>query len=726
MGTLTVEVLRGNDLAAKDRGGTSDPYCKFGLVPLAYQGDALKKKKGKNKKKSKGGSSSAAGNQEHRTQVIDKDLNPVWNHPPVSFNTLNDGPWVGLKLEVYDKDILTDDFMGEVFLSAEEIESWDLQPRFERSFEVQPRKKPEGTNKKKKEDEVSGTITLALHFEFQRNQQEKSVLKLCSKAGLEEVLEVGTPDASPDFKLLVNICKSDAENYGKLLDSGLLDRLNDFVDRLAKSDNTLKVLCGLELLRAVFANRCPRGSKMEPGLKRAKAWMSTSDLLQRVMAFTGRDDVDSKQDTWATGGTSSTIKQAVAKFVAWSSIFPEQDLLPTLKIFDHPEVISTLYERIAQYGEAEPEIANEYVEPFVYMSWFDRMAGKEEWDIAWAWLEENKVVENFIPFTQKFPALYTNKYSWVSNTLRNIAKYTTEHVPDSPHIATITDQFNRDLEAGHFTVKRLTTDVPKLTNELANSVLSKFDERINGETGFENEAQFGKMLESVCDLYADVPNYRGKLAEWERQNLPKVMAYLVEHGDSKDAVTAGARWLVRLTPDESFRAPLWEAKISTFYNAALKLLKDAKWTLFRHRIPEHFHSFEPSGDLEALQSLRHPDFPVNKLWVGPGKGYFLLNEGEEPDGSMKTIFSYAGKVTKTLNTFSTFSCVLFSFVIVISSPLLSSPLLSSPLPSPPLLFSALLCSALLCSALLCSPLLSSPLPLETWVAHPSSFLIHFT
>ncbi|KAL6071634.1 Multiple C2 and transmembrane domain-containing protein 1 [Balamuthia mandrillaris] len=648
MGTLTLEVLHGNDLAAKDRGGTSDPYCKFGLIHLLDQVDPLlRKKMGKNKKKSKGdSSSSAAGNQEHLTKVIDKDLNPVWNHPPVSFNTLNDGPWV------YDKDILTDDFMGEVFLSAEEIESWDLQPRFERSFEVQPRKKPEGTKKKKKkEDEVSGTITLALHFEFQRNQQEKSVQKFCSKAGLEEVLEAGTPDASPDFKLLVDICKSDAVNYGKLLDSGLLDQLSDFVDRLAMSDNTLKVLCGLELLRAVFANPCPKGSKMEPGLKRAKAWMSTSDLLQRVMAFTGRDDVESKQDTWATGGTSSTIKQAVAKFVAWSSIFPEQDLLPTLKIFDHPEVISTLYERIAQYGEAEPEIANEYVEPFMYMSLFDRMAGKEEWDIAWAWLEENKVAENVIFFAEKYLELYTLKYCWVSNTLRNIAKYAIEHVPDSPHIATIKDKFNRDLEAGHFTVQRLTSIMPKLPEVMANSVLSKFDERINGGTGFENDTQFGKMLESVCDLYADAPSYRPKLMEWERQNLTKVMAYLIEHRDSKGAVTAGARWLVRLTREISLRAPLWEAKISTFYNAALKLLKDDKWTVFRYQIPEHFHNFAPSGDLEALQSLRHPDFPVNKLWVGPGKGYFLLNEGEKPDGSIMTTFSYAGKITKTLNTF---------------------------------------------------------------------------
>ncbi|KNC46600.1 RapGAP/RanGAP domain-containing protein [Thecamonas trahens ATCC 50062] len=86
VGTFTVNVIRGRDLAAKDKRGTSDPY-----VVVKVDGS------------------------EFRTSVVKKELNPRWNELfscPVHSNQ------AVFHLEVWDWDkIGSDDFMGESKLS---------------------------------------------------------------------------------------------------------------------------------------------------------------------------------------------------------------------------------------------------------------------------------------------------------------------------------------------------------------------------------------------------------------------------------------------------------------------------------------------------------------------------------------------------------------------------------------------------------------------------------
>jgi len=99
-GSVTVEIVAGRNLAAKDKTGFSDPY-----VILKLLGTEKKKKKVK----------------KYKTKTIKQTLNPSWNFSV----TL---PVKDVKLEVLnfvcmDKDMLSrDDFMGELNLPLREIQ----------------------------------------------------------------------------------------------------------------------------------------------------------------------------------------------------------------------------------------------------------------------------------------------------------------------------------------------------------------------------------------------------------------------------------------------------------------------------------------------------------------------------------------------------------------------------------------------------------------------------
>ncbi|XP_051765826.1 multiple C2 and transmembrane domain-containing protein 1 isoform X5 [Ctenopharyngodon idella] len=89
---LDIVLKRGNNLAIRDRGGTSDPYVKFKI----------------------------AGKEVFRSKIIHKNLNPVWDERVcLIVNNLQEP----LYIKVFDYDFgLQDDFMGSAYLYLESLE----------------------------------------------------------------------------------------------------------------------------------------------------------------------------------------------------------------------------------------------------------------------------------------------------------------------------------------------------------------------------------------------------------------------------------------------------------------------------------------------------------------------------------------------------------------------------------------------------------------------------
>uniref|UniRef100_A0A8C4NZJ4 Multiple C2 domains, transmembrane 1b n=1 Tax=Dicentrarchus labrax TaxID=13489 RepID=A0A8C4NZJ4_DICLA len=95
---LEIELKRGNNLAVRDRGGSSDPYVKFKL----------------------------AGKEVFRSKTIHKNLNPVWEEKTTLVVDCLSEP---LYVKVFDYDFgLQDDFMGSAYLYLESLEQQRMIP----------------------------------------------------------------------------------------------------------------------------------------------------------------------------------------------------------------------------------------------------------------------------------------------------------------------------------------------------------------------------------------------------------------------------------------------------------------------------------------------------------------------------------------------------------------------------------------------------------------------
>ncbi|XP_066509294.1 multiple C2 and transmembrane domain-containing protein 1-like isoform X1 [Hoplias malabaricus] len=89
---LDIVLKKGNNLAIRDRGGTSDPYVKFKI----------------------------SGKEVFRSKIIHKNLNPVWDE---KVSLLLDCLREPLYVKVFDYDFgLQDDFMGSAYLYLESLE----------------------------------------------------------------------------------------------------------------------------------------------------------------------------------------------------------------------------------------------------------------------------------------------------------------------------------------------------------------------------------------------------------------------------------------------------------------------------------------------------------------------------------------------------------------------------------------------------------------------------
>ena len=124
--TLRVSVLKGRNLAPKDRSGTSDPYVVITL-----------------------------GDAKEATSVVSKTLNPEWNQTFEMPILAADSAL--LEAVCWDKDRFKKDYMGEFDVLVEELfQAGNISPE-PRWFSLEGRR---SGRKKKKDDNVSGEVLL--------------------------------------------------------------------------------------------------------------------------------------------------------------------------------------------------------------------------------------------------------------------------------------------------------------------------------------------------------------------------------------------------------------------------------------------------------------------------------------------------------------------------------------------------------------------------------------
>lgn len=137
-----VELISGHRLAIRDRSGTSDPYVKIRL-----------------------------GNQRHKTRVISRDLNPVWNESfSFTINTLDEP----LIFKVYDHDWGTlDDFMGRAVIELESLATTQEEQELQVDLEDRSSKEELGYLMIKLKIESGMTSVSHKNVKLQKSTQSK-------------------------------------------------------------------------------------------------------------------------------------------------------------------------------------------------------------------------------------------------------------------------------------------------------------------------------------------------------------------------------------------------------------------------------------------------------------------------------------------------------------------------------------------------------------------------
>uniref|UniRef100_A0A673M2V7 Multiple C2 and transmembrane domain-containing protein 1-like n=1 Tax=Sinocyclocheilus rhinocerous TaxID=307959 RepID=A0A673M2V7_9TELE len=131
---LDIVLKKGNNLAIRDRGGTSDPYVKFKI----------------------------AGKEVFRSKIIHKNLNPVWDERVC---LIVDNLQEPLYFKVFDYDFgLQDDFMGSAYLY---LDSLELQRPLDVRLDLQDPHCP---------DQDLGSLELAVTL-FPRSTEDREALR---------------------------------------------------------------------------------------------------------------------------------------------------------------------------------------------------------------------------------------------------------------------------------------------------------------------------------------------------------------------------------------------------------------------------------------------------------------------------------------------------------------------------------------------------------------------
>lgn len=178
---LRVQVLKGRNLAPKDKSGTSDPYLVLTL-----------------------------GETKEATSVVSKTLNPEWNQT-FEFPVLTaDSAW--LEVRCWDKDRFKKDYMGEFDIVLEELfpaaigTAGGLTMPEPRWFKLEGRR---SGRKKKQNNSVSGEVQLKLTLYDPMNTSATPQQLLQKFSG---VVASGTDDDTDDEDLLSRLTSRDLDD----------------------------------------------------------------------------------------------------------------------------------------------------------------------------------------------------------------------------------------------------------------------------------------------------------------------------------------------------------------------------------------------------------------------------------------------------------------------------------------------------------------------------------
>lgn len=180
---LRVQVLRGRNLAPKDKSGTSDPYLVLTL-----------------------------GDSKEATSVASKTLNPEWNQTFEFPITTADAAL--LEVICWDKDRFKKDYMGEFDIVLEELFPASQgtaggvimpEPRW---FKLEGRKS--GRRSKKKNDDVSGEVQLKFMLYDPMNTSATPQQLMQKFSGV--VASAGEDDESDDDDLLARFTSRDLDD----------------------------------------------------------------------------------------------------------------------------------------------------------------------------------------------------------------------------------------------------------------------------------------------------------------------------------------------------------------------------------------------------------------------------------------------------------------------------------------------------------------------------------
>ncbi len=187
---VLVRVLAAYDVVAADKGGSSDPYVQI-VHTSAPPDDQTKKAKAK---------------ERHKTKIVPKTLNPIWNQEFVIGSSSRVTPQDTIQLNLFDLDKIKHDPLGYVDIPVSSIKS-----KFGTKFEPKwlPIKPPRG---KKSNIEVDlskqhpyGQIRVAMYaVEYTKSKTSQNLMEILraseistSRAEPTDLVDPSTPSDEP-------------------------------------------------------------------------------------------------------------------------------------------------------------------------------------------------------------------------------------------------------------------------------------------------------------------------------------------------------------------------------------------------------------------------------------------------------------------------------------------------------------------------------------------------